>query len=70
VLELIKAFESVSGLKLNYDIGPRRAGDVIKVYADNTKAKTLLGWQPGYDITTMMQTAWNWQQALAKETAQ
>lgn len=68
VLELIKAFESVSGLKLNYNIGPRRPGDVIKVYADNTKAKTLLGWQPGYDITAMMQTAWNWEQALAKET--
>lgn len=66
VLELIKAFEKVSGVTLNYDLGPRRAGDVIKVYADNTKAKTELGWDPKYSIEDMMRTAWSWEQALAK----
>ncbi|HLU16596.1 MAG TPA: UDP-glucose 4-epimerase GalE [Edaphocola sp.] len=65
VLELIKAFEEVSGVKLNYEIGPRRAGDVIKVYANNNKARTELGWVPKHDIVTMMQTAWAWEQALA-----
>lgn len=69
VLELIEAFERISGQKLNYTIGPRRAGDVIQVYADNTKARTQLGWEPAYDITSMMETAWNWQLALSKETA-
>jgi UDP-glucose 4-epimerase len=66
VLELIKAFEKVSGVALNYDLGPRRAGDVIKVYADNTKAKSELGWMPKFGIEEMMQTAWAWEQALAK----
>jgi UDP-glucose 4-epimerase len=66
VLEAINAFEKVSGRKLNYEFGPRRAGDVIAVYADNTKAKNLLGWTPIYDLDTMMKTAWDWELALAK----
>lgn len=61
VLELISAFEKVSGKKLNYTIGDRRPGDVIKVYANNTKAVTLLDWEIKYDMEAMMQTAWNWQ---------
>lgn len=68
VLELIKAFESVSGVKLNYEIGPRRAGDVIQVYANNNKAKSELGWLPQFDITAMMKTAWAWEQAMMEET--
>lgn len=66
VLELIRTFESVSGVKLNYQVGGRREGDVIAVYADNEKAKTDLGWNPGYNIETMMDTAWKWEQQLAK----
>ena len=69
VLELIEAFEKVSGVKLNYNLGPRRAGDVIKVYANNEKAKTQLGWDPQYTIDQMMKTAWNWEQQLAKMEA-
>ena len=46
VLELIQSFEKVSGQKLNYKMGPRRPGDVVAVYADNTKARNLLGWKP------------------------
>lgn len=65
VLELIHAFEKVSGVTLNYEIGPRRAGDVIKVYANNNKAKAELGWIPKHDIISMMETAWTWEQALA-----
>ncbi|OJU73942.1 MAG: UDP-glucose 4-epimerase GalE [Bacteroidetes bacterium 47-18] len=64
VLELIRAFESVAGVKLNYKITDRRPGDVIAVYADNTKAKTLLDWETRYDIIQMMQTAWDWEQKL------
>lgn len=65
VLELIKAFEKVSGQKLNYKIGPRRAGDVIAVYANNDKARSILGWEAKYDLHDIMQTAWAWEQTLA-----
>lgn len=62
VLEAIHAFEKVSGIKLNYAIGPRRNGDVIAIYANNTKAKTDLNWNPKYNIDDMMLSAWKWQQ--------
>ncbi len=65
VLELINAFEKVSGEKLNYKLGPRREGDVIEVYANNNKARTQLGWETKYDLDAMMDTAWRWEQALA-----
>jgi UDP-glucose 4-epimerase len=64
VLESIKAFEKISGVKLNYDLGPRRPGDVIAIYANNTKAKQLLGWEPKTGIEDMMRTAWQWEVAL------
>jgi len=67
VLELIKAFESVSGQKLNYSIGPRRPGDVEAVYANNDKARKMLGWEPQFDLNAMMDTAWRWEQQMAKE---
>jgi len=50
VLEMIHAMEKVSGKKLNYDIGKRRAGDVVQVYADYSKAKKDLGWDPQKNI--------------------
>ncbi|NDC41666.1 MAG: UDP-glucose 4-epimerase GalE [Chitinophagia bacterium] len=65
VLELIQAFEKVSGQKLNYKVGPRRAGDVVSVYANNEKARNVLGWDPKYDLDAMMDTAWRWELALA-----
>ncbi len=66
VLELINAFERVSGLKLNYTVGPRREGDVVEVYANNNKARTLLGWETKYDLDAMMDTSWKWEQILAE----
>ncbi len=70
VLELINAFEKISGEKLNYKLGPRRPGDVVAVYADNCKARACLDWDIKYDLEQMMDTAWRWEQALKKETAQ
>lgn len=67
VLELIEAFERVSNVKLNYIIGDRRPGDVIAVYADNTKAATVLHWNIQYNLEQMMSTAWNWEQQLQIE---
>lgn len=65
VLELINAFEKVSGEKLNYKIGARRPGDVVAVYANNNKARKLLGWEAKHDLDAMMDTAWRWEQAVA-----
>jgi UDP-glucose 4-epimerase len=64
VLEAIKSFERVSGVKLNYEIGPRRTGDVIAIYANNDLAKKQLGWDPKFSLVEMMLTAWKWQQKL------
>ena len=61
VLEMIRAFERISGLKLNCEIGPRRAGDMAEIYADSSKAQTLLGWFPEYDVDDIMHTAWEWE---------
>jgi UDP-glucose 4-epimerase len=61
VLEAIKAFEKVSGEKLNYKIGPRRAGDVIAIYANNNHAVKELNWQIKYGLDDMMRTAWDWE---------
>ena len=64
VLEVINAFEKVSGLKLNYQIGPRRPGDIMAIYANNDLAKKALGWKPKYGLDDMVTTAWKWEQRL------
>jgi UDP-glucose 4-epimerase len=64
VLEAIRAFEAVSGVKLNYSIGPRRPGDVIAIYANNDKAVNELGWVIKYNLDDMMRTAWEWELRL------
>ena len=53
------SFEKVSGVKLNYEIGPRRAGDIIAIYANNDLAKKVLGWEPKYSLDDMMQLPGN-----------
>ena len=68
VLEVIAAFEKVSGVKLNYQLAARRSGDVVAIYANNNKAKTSLGWVPQYNISEMMDTAWKWELKLKNET--
>ena len=67
VLEAIKMFEEVSGVQLNYEIGPRRDGDVIAIYANNDLAVSELGWKIKYDLKDMMRTAWQWELKLKKE---
>ena len=69
VFELIKAFEKVSGQKLHYTVGSRRAGDVEAVYANNDLAKEAIGWIPKFGLEEMMATAWAWEQNLQKERA-
>jgi UDP-glucose 4-epimerase len=66
VLEIINAFEQTTGVKLNYEIGPRRAGDVEKIWGDVTKSKNKLKWQTELDINTMMASAWEWEKYIAQ----
>ena len=65
VLEAIKAFEKVSGVKLNYQIGPRRPGDIVSIYANNNHAIQKLGWSIQYSLDDMMRTAWEWEKSIA-----
>lgn len=64
VLEVIKAFEKVSGKKLNYKIVPRRSGDVTAAYADTTKANHILGWKSEKTLEDAMEDAWRWEQKI------
>jgi UDP-glucose 4-epimerase len=66
VLEVIHAFEQSTGQKLNYQVGPRRAGDIEKVWGDVTKSKNTLKWQTELDLDTMMQSAWEWEKYIAQ----
>ena len=66
-MEAIKSFEKVSNVKLNYEIGPRRPGDIIAIYANNDKAKNILGWIPKRSLDEMMSTAWKWEQRLKND---
>lgn len=67
VLELVKKFIEVTGVKLNYTIGPRRPGDVEKTYANPAKAKKLLGWQTKLSLEDSLRDAWKWEQKLANK---
>jgi len=64
VLEVIHAFEEVSGQKLNYKIVDRREGDVIAAYADTTKANQILGWKSQYNLKDALLSAWNWEKKI------
>lgn len=65
VMEVINAFEKVASMKLNYKIGPRREGDVVRIYSDTKKANEILGWKALRDLDNMMLTSWNWQKAIS-----
>lgn len=67
VLELIQVFEKVSGEKLNYKIVGRRAGDIEKIWAEPTKANTVLGWTAKETVEDTMASAWKWQLRLREK---
>ncbi|HCN84309.1 MAG TPA: UDP-glucose 4-epimerase GalE [Sphingobacteriaceae bacterium] len=66
VLEVINAFESTTGVKLNYTIGPRRAGDIEQVYGGVLKAEKELKWKTELGLEDMMSSAWAWEQYFNK----
>ena len=66
VLQLINAFESATGVKVPYKIGPRRAGDIEQIWAIPDKANNVLGWHAQVPIEETMRNAWAWQCHLAE----
>ncbi|WNH09017.1 UDP-glucose 4-epimerase GalE [Thalassobellus suaedae] len=64
VLEVVQAFEKVSGEKLNYKIVDRREGDIISAYADTKKANEELGWKTELSLDDAMRSAWKWEQKV------
>lgn len=61
VLDLVKAFETANGIKIPYEIKPRRPGDVDENYADASKAFKEMGWKANLDIVDACRDSWNWQ---------
>lgn len=66
VLDVIKAFDRVTGMQLNYKIMDRREGDIEQVWADPTYSNNELGWKAEKGIDDMMGSAWKWEQAYRK----
>jgi len=67
VLDLVKAFEKASGVKIPYEFVDRRAGDIAVCYADARKAKHELGWEALYGIDEMCEDAWRWEQKATED---
>ena len=61
VLELVRSFERVNDLKLNYKIAPRRAGDVVAIWADTSLANEELGWKAERSLDDTLRSAWAWE---------
>lgn len=70
VLELIHAFEESTGVKLNYQIVGRRAGDIEQVWANPDRANNVLGWKAESTIEDTLRSAWAWQKRLREEGIQ
>lgn len=68
VLQLINTFREATGVDVPYVIAPRRHGDIVKVWADPSRANKVLGWKAETSLADTMRSAWNWQLHL-KETA-
>lgn len=66
VIEMINAFEKITGKKLNHTLGERRAGDIPAIYSDSKKAKQMLGWECKYNVEDMILSAWKWEQELTQ----
>lgn len=67
VFELINTFEKCTGVKLNYKVVPRRAGDIEKVWGNVDKANNVLGWKAVHTLEEALSSAWNWQKVLREK---
>ena len=64
VLEVVNAFEEISGIKLNYMFSERRAGDIVAAFADTQKANKILGWKSELSLNEAMLSAWEWEKKI------
>ena len=64
VLEVLNTFIKISGVNLKYEIGGRRAGDVVQIFADTTYANNTLGWKAKENLESMIKSAWAWEQNI------
>lgn len=64
VLEIVETFEKINNVKVPYEIGPRRDGDIATCYADATKIKKVMNWQAQKSLEDSLRDAWNWQKNL------
>ncbi len=64
VLELVNEFIRTTGVNVNYTIGPRRPGDVEKVYGNPSKANAILGWESKYSLSESLAHAWQWEKKI------
>ena len=67
VFELVRGFEAANNLKLNYKVAPRRAGDVMAVWADTTLANEELGWKAERELNDTLRSAWEWECNVRKQ---
>ena len=67
VLELINTFERINGLKLNWKFAPRRAGDVVAIWADPSLAERELGWKAERSLDDTLKSAWDWEKYIANK---
>ena len=67
VLEVIQSFEKSTGVKVNYKLTDRRAGDIESIYADTSFAKNELGWSTQLSLDDMTKSAWKWEQNIRRE---
>lgn len=67
VSEVIQAFEDANGIAVPFAFGPRRAGDVVAIFANAEKAHRELGWQCELSLETALLDAWRWQQKLVEQ---
>lgn len=66
VMEVIESFERTTGVKLNYEMAPRREGDIEQIWAVTDKAERILGWKAKLKLDDMTSSAWKWQQTVRK----
>lgn len=61
MLEIVNAFENASEMKITYEFGARREGDLLEFWANEDKAKEILGWEAKRTLADMCRDTWNWQ---------
>ena len=66
-LEIVETFERATGVKLNWKYGPRREGDIEKIWGNVDKANNVLGWKADTPLDDVLRSAWKWQLKLRED---